>query len=385
MHGMTGTHYPPTSLSGELSIRVIQSLGELEQGPLADSYRSFSERLSGFGPLGFSLEWLRAVAPAFTRNGEHVYFVTALDGSSIVGMAPFVRLVRGRGLTRFRQLRLWGKCGRYTEYPPLSVVTLDGAEGAVGTAVVEAMTGPLRGDFDEMALNRVDPTDDFIRALAERFSVYEDVDHGDKIHLFGAHEPIDVKLKGENLRRIRKAERDLREAFSSVEFLTVRAPDPEMIEEMRALHIERQRDLIEEGRPRISFFEDPVENRVTLDMMRLAQQRDALRVYLLRLDGRIVNFWVCYGWDGYMQAAITATAPVPGHKYASSCLWRHMLTEEIETHGTRWVDAMFGSHVLKRKFSNTFLPVRTMALQNRDGLGSRIRLGAIGLARRLKG
>jgi hypothetical protein len=375
---------PSLSVSPDLSIQAIHSLSELERGPLATSYRSFCTRLSGFSQLGFSTEWMRVVEPAYTRQGEHLFFLAAFDGPEMVGLAPFVKFVRGRGWTRLRQLRLWGKCGRYVEYPTVSVQAVDGAKPAVVGAVMQALSGPLRGEFDEIALNRVDPADPFVQALCERFAVSQDVDYGDKIHLFGAHQHIDEKLKGENLRRIRKGERGLREAFSSVEFVTVHDPDPELIEELRALHIARQRVLIEEGRPRISFFEDPVENRVTLDMMKVAQERGSLRVYLLRLDGAVVNFWICYGSDGYVQAGVTATAPVPGHKYASSCLWRYMLVEEIETYGTRWVDAMFGSHVLKRKFSNTFHPVRTMLLQNRNGLGSRARLGLINLVRRLK-
>ena len=394
MHGRV-RHLPPRStpsalLSGELSVRPIQSLDELEQGPLAQSYRRFCAALPGFGSLGFDPAFLRVAKPAFTRSGERVWFLAVMDGADMIALAPFLRLVRGRAPLRFRQLRLWGKSGRYVEYPIVSLLALEGAESAGIRAVTDALEGPYASEWDELVLKHIGREDPFLAALSARFTVSsdpdpEDPDKGDHMHLFGSHEHIDEKLNSENRRRIRKTEERMREEFSCVEMVTVEAPDDALIDELRQLHIARQHDLIEEGRPRISFFEDPVENRATIDMMRVAQEAGGLRVHLLRIDGSVVGFWICFAAGGYAQAAITAVSPVPGHKYASSWLWRHMLVTEAERYGTKWLDAMWGSHMLKRKFSNTLVPIRSRVLQNNAGALARAPLGALGLVRRLKG
>ena len=357
----------------DFQVTLIRDLNQLITGNYAVRYEQFVESLSGYHRLSYSTQWLKIIAPLFIQRNDGIFFVLALLGQRIVAMAPFYLEQHGRGVFSFRQLHLWGKGNGYMDYPLASMISLEEYKEQSIECIVNSLKTSYQDDFDEINLTRVDPTDSFIQQLCSTFKVSANTDHGDQQHFFVNGQLIDDKLKGENLRRIKKAAERLTQDFVEVEFSCQTTVDDSLLEEIRQLHIRRQKDVMNEGRSRISIFEDPVECEVTNSLFNFNQSINAMRTYTLRLDGRLAGFWVCFHYNGYTQAYLTAFIPVPEHKYAAACLWRYMYKEEVERFGTQTIDSGFGTHNLKRKFCNHLVNLRSFMLQNQYSLFSRAR------------
>ena len=368
----------------KLRVDLIRDIKELCSGSYAARYGEFAERLEGIHCLVYSVPWLRITSAAVMQEDDCLFFVTVSRGQEIVGVAPFHVERLGWGRLSFRQLHYWGKGSGYTEYPVPTMIALPGYRRQCADIVTDNLKDTYRGEFDEINLTRVDPQDYFIRHLCNAFMMRADTDHGDQLHLFVNEQSIDRRLQGENLRRIRKARERLTHDFENAEFACLTSLDESVLEEIRRLHIRRQKEIMETGRPRISFFEDPVENEVTVKLIRHSQAIGAMRTYTLRLDGKLVSFWICFHCNGYTLAYITACTPVPGHKYATACNWRYMYKEEMERHGARTIDTGVGSHILKVKFCNRVIDLRSIVLQNQYSYGSRIRQSQISVLRRAR-
>ena len=355
----------------DFQVTLIRNLEQLISGPYTEQYEQFVAALPGYDQLSYSRQWLKISAPLFIKSSDDIFFVLVFLGARLIAMAPFYLEQHGRSVFSFRQLHLWGKGNGYMDFPLASMVSLHEYREQSIAAIIDSLKSSFQDEFDEINLTRVDPTDPFIHQLCTTFKVRAKIDHGDQQHIWVDGKLIDEKLKGENLRRIKKASERLAQDFKEVAFSCVSTIDDGLLDEIRKLHIRRQNDVINEGRTRISIFEDPVESEVTINLIKYNQSVDALRIYTLRLDNLLAGFWVCFHSHGYTQAYLTAFIPVPEHKYAAACLWRYMYKEEVERFGTQIIDSGFGTHNLKRKFCNHLIDLRSFMLKNQFSLLSR--------------
>ena len=361
----------------DYSVDVVRHLDELSTGASAAAYEKFVEELKGLGRLWYSPDWLLAAEPSFTRSGETPFFVMVRHGGEIIGVAPLLLHSLGAAPLHYRRLRFWGTGGRYLEYPTWKLLARSGDEGKVEDLVVRALEGTFSRHFDEISLARADPKDTFIERISAIFRVIQREDLGEQVHLFGNHRHIDDELPARYVTRFRKAEEKLRSSSDTFEMTTLSAVDERVIDEIRDLHIRRQHELIARGISRFSCFEDPIESKALLSMIEIAQQRGALRVYLQRVNGELTNFWICFASGGHAVAEIMASKKVPRHADATSCMTRYILKEEIEKHGTEWLDLGFGSNRQKTMFTNTTIPLQLIVLFNNRSLRSRLRYLAL--------
>ncbi len=359
-------------------------MGTILTGVYAKQYADFIKQLLGIDQLIYSLPWLKITAPLVLGTKSEPYFILILSEMNIVGLVPFYLERRGRGVLSFKQLIFWGKGAYYMDYPLPTVISLPEFKLAVTDRVINCLTTEYRDKFDEINLKRVDPDDPFIKRLCATFKTRWWNALTEHQHLFVDTQTIDEKLKGENLRRIRKEEKDMAESFNEVKYACQSSLDDAQIDELRQLHIKRQKDVLEAGGSRISFFDDPVENMVTVELIKYNQSVDALRVYTLRLNQKLVCFWLCFHYNKYTIAHITAFTPVPGHQYAAACLWRYMVKSETEKYGSQIVDAGYGMNILKKKFCNKFIVLSTVILSNHYSMTARMKQLFMNLLRRLK-
>jgi len=329
--------------------RLLTDLDVFETEPYASGYADFLDDLPDGPRLFYSLPWLRAVEPLFGSP----FFLTLWNGERIRALLPLCRRRARRARIRLSQLARWGvDDSRYLEYPGplLCVGGSPGVRDAAAGVAVRALLA-LRGHFDEIELNRVEPQDDFVVELERAFPLRL---HGWSAvwYLFMNHDCIDQRLGSANLRRIRRAKERLEEDFESVEWTFATSVNDTLFGELAALHRERQARLRLDGRARKDPFGDVVETRAVRTLLDIAHDRNKLRVYQLRVENRLVSFFICFCDGSYTRLELTASREVPGHKYAVRTLMYFMFNTEWETFGTRCIDHSWGTHQLKSKFSD---------------------------------
>lgn len=365
-------------------VDVVTNLELFSEGDLGRKYKHFVKKLSGINSLLFSNDFLKIISPIALAENSTPFFIIVSRNDAIIGLAPLILESYGINRFFFRRLNLWGKGTSYFEYPTPRIIAIDGNEELVVKFVLNYLKENLRGQFDEIFLNRVDMNDLFTQSLCDTFKPSFTNPNLDRQLFFLSHQTIDEKLKGENLRRTKRAVVRLEEAYENVKYQCHFELSQRLVNEIVNLHIQRQNEVNVSGGSRYSFFEDPIELQATKDILDYSQKNNCLRVYTLHVNDELICFWIGLHNDGYTLGYITAFKPLDGHPHAPSSLLRFAFKEELERFGAKIIDSNYGANILKKKFSNHFLDLGQVLLFNQFSFAPNAFHSIRGFAKKVK-
>lgn len=347
-----------------LAVTVISDYQAFNDDNFAEKYRGFLAQLGGVHPLLFSFESLSQGRPLYERRGDNPWFLVVFAEQLIVALLPLHLETFGVWPLQFRRLRLWGKIGCNNDLHPADFLARPDYAEQAAEVVVGYLQQELGRRFDEIHLLRIRADSALVRQIANRLPQFECDSKDEANYVYSGQIKLSQRITGETFRKIRKAREGLIAHFSNVEYVCVTHLTAELFDELAALHIARQKALVEQGRQRASFFEDRLEREVLFKRLCMAEQAGALRLYTLRLDGDLVCYLLCVGQAGSTLALITAFKEIVGHRYHARCLWHYAFQQELECFGTQMIDMGYGGHQLKQTFSTDLIPLKTISIKD---------------------
>lgn len=368
----------------ELTIAVISDYQTFQDANFAEKYQDFLSRVGGVCPLLFSADRLFQGRSLYERRGDKLWFLVVFSGQTIVALLPLQLETFGVWPLSFKRLRLWGKIGCYNDVQSSDFISVAEHAEQAAEAVAIYLQRELGRSFDEIQLMRIRADSVFTREIETRLPTFEAAKTAEAVYMYSGKVKITERIKGETFRKIRKARERLVEDFAQVEYACITQITPELFDELAQLHITRQHALVEQGRQRFSFFEDPVERKVLYGQLCLAEQAGAIRLYTLRLDGELATYLLCIGRAGTTMALITAFKEIAAHRYQARCLWYYAFQQELENFDTQIINMGYGGHQLKETFSTDLMPLKTLSIRDRTHKISVFRYGILQAAKRVK-
>ena len=179
-------------------------------------------------------------------------------------------------------------------------------------------------------------------------------------------------LKKPMLTNVQNRQRALERDLGAELVCRERLSDDELAQ-VEQLHIKRQQQLMAGGRKRYSLFENAVERQCYRDMLEVAANEGTGRHYLLKADGKIIAFGLCFHKQRTLVFHLTAFDPELG-RYSLGRVFELMkIRAEIERGETDVIDMLPGTTQVKEDFgTEVFSHFRYQGYCRRT-IGSRVR------------
>lgn len=371
-------------LKTKLDIKLLTTFHDFTHVEFATSYNHFLSFLGGIFEFFFSAEHMLKMRPLYEQRGETPFFICIFSENKMVAFLPMQVQEIGVKPLQFKRLRLWGRSGHYNSNHHSGFMCLSEYEKEASAVTLDFLRAEFNAKFDEIILTRVKKEGPFLNHLDAYFDSVEYRSNEEKDHIYRSSTPLENRIKGETRRKIRKASESLAAAFEDVSYQLHQQINMSLFESLATLHIQRQRELIESGRKRMSFFEDPIEKQTFLNQLQYAQDKNALRIYTLHLNNELICFLVCFNLNGYTDAILTAFKELSEHRYMPRCLWYYAFDQELNQLSTRVIDMGYGTHTLKSTFSTEALPLENIRIKNQRKISSKIKNFLLQVKMRLK-
>ncbi|SIR43445.1 Acetyltransferase (GNAT) domain-containing protein [Sphaerotilus natans] len=327
--------------------------------------------------LFYQPEWVRLMAPLFLQSGRRMHFLLAWRGERLIGMAPLVIEQRPWVRGHVRRVWFWGKVQGSLALEGDFLVPEATDVRPCARAFVAHLRGPSApADYIELA---------YFRGASPCQVAFEAASHiaPEQIEPMVSHwavlaptfdaycATLKKSVLGKVMNRLRAAERDLGAHLTCVSRLSA-----DELEQVEALHVQRQRELAGKGRERHSLFEIPAESGIYHAMLETASQRGWARHYLLKSgEGRVLAFALCFHFAGTLFFHLTAFDSAHAKYEPGRVLMLLKIQAEIARGDTHHIDMMPGTTKIKEDFGNHVFSHRRYLAVNTGSLMSRLRCG----------
>ncbi|WP_193161095.1 GNAT family N-acetyltransferase [Microbulbifer hainanensis] len=354
-----------------LDVFAILKMSDFLKEDFQKRYEDFLGKLAGFYPWCFSSEAMRIKEPLFTEYGETPFFITVTRGSMIVAFFPMQIKSVGSAPFFYRRLRIWGQVGRYNDNYRTEFLCLPEYIDSAPQIAMSFLAKEFYSRFDEITFGKIVCEGPFYGLINKYFKGGMTLNECGNKHIYNSNVKLETHISGNVRQKIRRAKEKLHDSFSKVEYLCYTKIDPVLFEEISEIHIKRQQHFEKSGKSRMNFLADNLEREIFFNKLVYAEKNDALRIYVLRVDSKIVCFLLCFGFGGFTDVCLTAFTEVLKNHYMSRSLWYYAFDQEISNFGAKILDSGYGTSLMKSSFSTETKPVVDVSFVNKSNLASR--------------
>jgi CelD/BcsL family acetyltransferase involved in cellulose biosynthesis len=161
--------------------------------------------------------------------------------------------------------------------------------------------------------------------------------------------------------------------------------EPALLERVARLHSQRQARLRQQGRERISLFDDPVQARGFGELLTWAAAEGATWHHWLEVDGKLAGALLSFRQGRTLFPYLIAIDEEFGELSPSLLLHMQLVEQAHEQGQIRLIDQLPGENQLKRQISTRMRPHHRYSIPNSARTGAQVRLGYYRLAKDLLG
>jgi hypothetical protein len=369
-----------------IRIEAITNLSKL-LGDYADQYRQLLLSLPDGRALTYQPEWIESIGNRYLIGNRTPFFLLAWRGTELIGIAPFIIEKKGPMAAYTRRLLFWGGI-RGTLNNMLSdfLVPNGGDVRNCIHAFVNYLYGEGSSRWDFADLSYISAESSTLPALTywlPELRMTKESMQSFIIELPTSFQSFCDGLPRKPFSEIKRCRRKLQDQNIAVEIYATSILSDAEIDELSAIHNRRQDDHRATGRDRYSLFESAGDNAAFRKLLENASKTGLARHYILKIDGKIVSFFLGFVTGSVYHLFLTAFDMQYSEYGPTKILLLEVCQREIELHHTQRINLSTGESRYKREFSNRIIDHYHIVITTAHVVGN-IRLSIVDMLHTLK-